>query len=138
MDNDGNTEGAPIGAARLSIKRPVMKPKMQFRLRVYRDSTIAIGPGKVALLEAIAATGSISAAAREFGMSYRRAWVLVDEMNRALTSPAVDTATGGAHGGGATLTTVGQTIVERYRAIEATAAAAAAKDIAALSKLIAP
>lgn len=113
-----------------------MKPKVQFRLRVYRDSTIAIGPGKVALLEAIAATGSISAAAREFGMSYRRAWVLVDEMNRALTSPAVNTATGGAHGGGATLTEVGQAIVTRYRAIEAKAAEAAAKDIAALSRLI--
>lgn len=113
-----------------------MKPTVQFRLRVYRDSTIAIGPGKVALLEAIAATGSISAAAREFGMSYRRAWVLVDEMNRALTSPAVNTATGGAHGGGATLTDVGHAVVARYRAIEATAASAAAKDIAALSALI--
>ena len=114
-----------------------MTPKVQFRLRVYSDSAIAIGPGKVALLEAIAATGSISAAAREFGMSYRRAWSLVDEMNRALKQPAVDTATGGTHGGGATLTKAGQAIVEHYRAIEATAAAAAAKDIAALTRLLA-
>ena len=59
-----------------------MSSKVQFRLRVYNDSTIAIGPGKVQLLEAIAEAGSISAAARSLGMSYRRAWVLVDEMNR--------------------------------------------------------
>jgi len=115
-----------------------MKSKVQLRLRVYRDDSIAIGPGKVQLLEAIAETGSISAAARQLGMSYRRAWLLVDEMNRALSSPAVNTAAGGAHGGGTALTTVGQKILLHYRAIENTARTAAAADIAALTRLLAP
>jgi len=97
-----------------------------------------MGPGKVSLLEAIAETGSISAAARRYGMSYRRAWLLVNEMNQALREPAVATATGGAFGGGARLTTVGEEIVRRYRRVEATAYEAAAADIAALEDLLAP
>ncbi|CAB5668581.1 Transcriptional regulator modE [Delftia tsuruhatensis] len=115
-----------------------MTSKVQFRLRVYNDGTIAIGPGKVQLLEAIAEAGSISAAARALGMSYRRAWVLVDEMNRALQTPAVNTAAGGAHGGGASLTSTGEAIVRHYRAIETTARMAAAADIAALTRLLNP
>ena len=115
-----------------------MKAKIQFRLRVYRDEGIAIGPGKVALMEAIAETGSISGAARQLGMSYRRAWALVDELNGALSQPAVVTATGGAHGGGATLTPTGEKLVTHYRAIESTAKVAAAADIAALTRLLAP
>ena len=115
-----------------------MKPKVQFRLRIYRDDSIAIGPGKIALLEAIAETGSISAAGRQLGMSYRRAWMLIDEMNRALNSPAVSTASGGAHGGGSVLTPVGEQIVRHYRAIESTARVAAATDIAGLTRLLAP
>ena len=114
-----------------------MQSKAQFRLRIYRDDSIAIGPGKVALLEAIANTGSISAAARELGMSYRRAWLLVDEMNRALRSPAVTTAAGGAQGGGTALTPLGETLVKHYRAIEDKARSAAAQDIAALQQLLA-
>ncbi len=115
-----------------------MKTKIQFRLRVYRDDSIAIGPGKIALLEAIAETGSISAAARQFNMSYRRAWMLIDQMNRALSQPAVATATGGAHGGGTRLTPVGEDIIKHYRAIENTSRIAAADDIAALTRLLAP
>jgi molybdate transport system regulatory protein len=115
-----------------------MKTRVQFRLRIQRDEDIAIGPGKVALLEAIAETGSISAAARELGMSYRRAWLLIDQLNQALQQPAVLTATGGAHGGGASLTPVGAEVVRRYRAIESTARLAAAADIAALTRLLAP
>ncbi len=115
-----------------------MKSKVQFRLRIYRDDSIAVGPGKIALLEAVAETGSISAAARQMGMSYRRAWVLVDETNRALSTPAVNTAAGGAHGGGTALTAVGQELITRYRAIENTARLAAATDIAALNRLLAP
>jgi molybdate transport system regulatory protein len=88
-----------------------MKSKAQFRLRIYRDETIAIGPGKIAVLEAVAETGSISAAARLLGMSYRRAWMLIDEMNQALVSPAVNTAAGGSRGGGSALTPVGEDIV---------------------------
>ncbi|NML46191.1 LysR family transcriptional regulator [Ramlibacter sp. G-1-2-2] len=114
-----------------------MSQRVQFRLRIYRDDVVAIGPGKVALLEAIAETGSISGAARQLEMSYRRAWVLVDEMNQSLASPAVATAAGGAHGGGASLTPTGQEIVLRYRAIENTARLAAAAEIAALTRLVA-
>ncbi|KAF1042259.1 winged helix-turn-helix domain-containing protein [Xylophilus sp.] len=112
--------------------------KVQFRLRIYRGDAIAIGPGKVALLEAIAETGSISAAARRFGMSYRRAWLLVDEMNRALASPAVAAAAGGSGGGGTSLTATGEAVVRHYRAVEHTARTAAARDIAALNSLLAP
>lgn len=115
-----------------------MKSKVQFRMRIYRDEGIAIGPGKVALLEAIAETGSISAGARQLGMSYRRAWVLVDEVNRALSSPAVNTATGGAHGGGTALTPTGKVLVQHYRAAENASRLAAAEDIAAMTRLLAP
>jgi molybdate transport system regulatory protein len=115
-----------------------MKSKVQFRLRIYRDESIAIGPGKIALLEAIAETGSISGAGRQLGMSYRRAWMLIDEMNRALSTPAVNTATGGSHGGGTALTTVGEQLVKHYRAIESASRVAAASDISALTRLLAP
>lgn len=111
---------------------------VKFRLRIYRDEGIAIGPGKVALVEAIAETGSISAAARRLGMSYRRAWLLVDELNRALRKPAVVGVVGGRHGGGATLTEEGEELVRRYRAIEVTARQAAAADLASLTRLLAP
>lgn len=115
-----------------------MKSRIQFRFRVYRDEDIAIGPGKVALLEALAQTGSISAAARQLGMSYKRAWLLVDELNRALHRPAVTTASGGSGGGGSTLTPVGEELIKRYRSVESTARVAAAGDIAALTRLLAP
>ena len=115
-----------------------MSFNVHFRLRIYRDEAIAIGPGKVALIEAIAQTGSISAAARHLGMSYRRAWMLVDELNRSLRKPAVVGVAGGKHGGGATLTAAGEELVRRYRAIESTAVTAAAADLAALTRMLAP
>lgn len=112
--------------------------RVQFRVRIYRGDDIAVGPGKVALLEAIAETGSISAAARQLGMSYRRAWTLMDELNRSLRSPALQTAAGGAHGGGTALTPLGQELVRRYRAMESAARLAAAEDLAAIQRLVAP
>jgi molybdate transport system regulatory protein len=108
----------------------------RFRLRIGADRELALGPGKVALLEAIDETGSISAAGRKLGMSYRRAWLLVDALNRACTRPVITTATGGREGGGTALTPTGAEIVRRYRRIEALAAAAAAKEIRALQKLL--
>jgi len=114
-----------------------MKSKVQFRLRIYRDDCIAIGPGKVELLEAIAETGSITAAAKHLGMSYRRAWMLIDEMNRSLAHPAVNTAAGGSHGGGTALTSVGEAIVKHYRAVESAARVASAPDLTALTRLLA-
>ncbi len=96
-----------------------MRPDVRFHILATKGgAALAIGPGKMALLEAIAATGSISAAARSLGMSYRRAWLLVDETNRCLAQPAVTTATGGEGGGGAALTGFGAAFVATYRAIE--------------------
>ena len=97
---------------------------------------IAIGPGKADLLEAIAASGSISESARRLGMSYRRAWLLVDTMNRCFKRPVVDAEAGGQRGGGTALTTVGAEVVERYRKSEALAAKAAARELAALARLL--
>jgi molybdate transport system regulatory protein len=98
------------------------------------DSGSRIGPGKAALLESIHTTGSISAAARAMGMDYKRAWLLIDSLNRAFTSPVVDRATGGAGGGSATLTTLGSDLVARYRRLEAEAARLATADLEALER----
>lgn len=96
-----------------------MKPGVRFHIRNGGHETgLAIGPGKVALLEAIEQTGSITSSAKKLGMSYRRAWLLVDETNRCLIRPAVQTAAGGQRGGGASLTPVGAELVRRYRAVE--------------------
>jgi len=113
------------------------KPAVQFRLRIVRGDDIAVGPGKVDLLEAIAATGSITAAAKTLGMSYRRAWLLVDTMNRCFSEDVVTAETGGTRGGGARLTRRGNDVVRRYRAAEAKAAKAAAADLAALVAMLA-
>jgi molybdate transport system regulatory protein len=113
-------------------------PCLRFRIRVTQGEAIAIGPGRVALLEAIERTGSLTAAALETGMSYRRAWTLLDALNAALREPAVHSAQGGAAGGGSALTPTGRELVRRYRAIEARATRAAAKDIQVLMALLGP
>lgn len=113
------------------------RPRVQFRLRISQGEDIAVGPGKVDLLEAIDAGGSITAAAKALGMSYRRAWLLVDTMNRCFRGPVVEAGAGGTRGGGARLTPLGREVVCRYRAIEAKAAKAAAADLAALTGLLA-
>ena len=109
---------------------------VRFRLRITKGADIAVGPGKVDLLEAIAATGSITAAAKQLGMSYRRAWLLVDTMNRCFKRPVVDAEAGGHRGGGTALTPVGADVVRRYRRAEALAAKAAAAELAALARLL--
>lgn len=101
-------------------------------LRINLDPEGRIGPGKIELLEQIAAFGSISAAARGMDMSYKRAWDLVEEMNRLFGKPLVAAQTGGKHGGGAQLTPAGLAVVSRFRAIERAAAAAAESQLAAL------
>lgn len=113
------------------------RPVARFRLRVTAGDAIYVGPGKIALLEAIRDTRSITAAARSLGMSYRRAWILVDEMNRALASAVVASATGGERGGGSALTPLGEEVVAIYRRIETTAARACASDIERLLELAA-
>ena len=92
----------------------------------------AIGPGKIRLLEAIRDGGSISEAGRMLGMSYRRAWLLIDDLNRCFTEPVVSTQLGGAHGGGAAVTRFGTQLVAEYRAIEAEAHAVTAPRLALL------
>lgn len=96
--------------------------RMRTYLRIMLDDEIAFGPGKADLLEAIRDTGSISAAGKRLGMSYRRAWLLVDAMNRCFRAPLVETAAGGVAGGGAHLTQSGEEVVDQYRALEAAVA----------------
>ena len=91
-----------------------------------------IGPGKIALLEAIGREGSISAAGRALGMSYKRAWDLVDAMNRMLGTPVVEACRGGPRGGGARLSEAGHDLVADYRAIEQAAQEAALPRLAGL------
>lgn len=92
-------------------------PKFKLTLRLLYGTEIAFGPGKAELLEAIESTGSISAAGRTMDMSYRRAWLLVDAMNRSFREPVVDASRGGKHGGGARLTPFGKEVLERYREV---------------------
>ena len=106
-------------------------------LRIDFDGERAIGPGKIKLLELIDALGSISAAGRRMGMSYRRAWLLVDALNRCFRDPLVASHAGGVHGGGAALTPAGCAVVRHYRAVEAAAHAAGAAHIAALTQALA-
>ena len=115
---------------------PAGKAEARFRLRITKGADIAVGPGKVDLLEAIAATGSITAAAKQLGMSYRRAWLLVDTMQRCFKEPVVDAEAGGQRGGGTALTPLGAEVVRRYRKSEALAAKAAAGELAALARLM--
>ncbi|NPV21772.1 winged helix-turn-helix domain-containing protein [Bradyrhizobium aeschynomenes] len=112
------------------MPKPTALPSLS--LRIDLDDGSRIGPGKIALLENIERHGSISAAGRAMEMSYKRAWDLVDEINRVCRQPAVARQTGGRNGGGAALTAFGEQLVERYRRIERDAASAVKKDLAAL------
>lgn len=113
------------------------KPNAKFRFRITVGDVIALGPGKIALLEAIGATGSIQAAAESLGMSYRRAWMLLGEMNRSFRQPVVDSARGGTLRGGSAITDTGRQLIETYRRIDERATAACAADIAQLLALVA-
>lgn len=103
------------------------------KVSIIFESGARIGPGKARLLESIRDTGSISAAARDMRMSYKRAWVLLDSMNQAFTEPVISAAPGGAGGGGATLTVFGAEVLERYRRIHCLADAGASRDLAELA-----
>jgi molybdate transport system regulatory protein len=101
-------------------------------LRVDFGPGRSIGPGKIRLLEAIDSTGSISQAGRSLGMSYRRAWLLIDDMNQCFRHTVVSAKPGGSQGGGAVLTEFGTELVRDYRAIETAAEVAAKKRLRGL------
>ncbi|MRW83356.1 LysR family transcriptional regulator [Pseudoduganella sp. FT26W] len=110
--------------------------ELNLKLRLLHNDDVAFGPGKADLLEAIAAAGSISAAARNMGMSYRRAWLLVDVMNRCFREPLVHSAAGGSHGGGAQLTDTGAAVLAQFRKMEAAALQAARPHMAVFTALL--
>ena len=110
----------------------------QARLRIYFDAETMLGPGKADLLQNIQETGSISAAGRRMGMSYKRAWTLIDTLNHYFREPLVISAAGGKSGGGASLTPLGVEVLARYRHMQAATERAIAADVERLSELIAP
>ncbi len=105
-------------------------------LRILGRRSPAMGPGKAELVEQIAKSGSISAAARAMDMSYRRAWQLVEALNRDFRQPVVTTATGGTRGGGARVTPFGRRLVAQFRAMEKKASAAIAADLRRFTRYI--
>jgi molybdate transport system regulatory protein len=110
----------------------------KIRITIEMDSGARIGPGKAALLESVHATGSISAAARSMGMDYKRAWLLIESLNEAFDRPIVERSTGGTGGGGATLTTLGQDLLAKYRKLETSATKLAKSDLPSLERHAAP
>jgi molybdate transport system regulatory protein len=112
------------------------KPVPPIQLRISFKKSIAMGPGKADLLDAIAETGSISAAARKLGMSYRRAWLLVETMNQCFLEPVVETLAGGKSGGGAQVTELGMEVVARYRAMDEKATKSIARELTQFSALM--
>ena len=113
---------------------PPDEPRL--RIRIVFGSDAMLGPGKAELLERIRDTGSIAAAGRGMGMSYKRAWSLVEEMNRAFRDPLVDSQRGGAKGGGAHLTDAGETVLAHYRKLEDIMAEAGAARIGSLRAML--
>lgn len=112
-------------------------PSLRLRQRIQYGDAIAMGPGKVELLRQIAEHGSISAAARHMGMSYRRAWQLVETMNQCFLSPLVETAAGGSGGGGARVTALGEQVVALYLRMESKTLKAVSSELSEFQVLLA-
>ena len=112
--------------------------RIEPRLRVLLGASIAMGPGKADLLELIRTTGSIAAAGRAMSMSYKRAWMLVEEMNAAFREPLVESSRGGQRGGGAWLTDAGSRVLAHYRQLEGIEFKAGASEIAAIRAMLRP
>jgi molybdate transport system regulatory protein len=123
------------GTAKRAVKAT---GKTSLHLRLDFGDERSIGPGKIRLLELINETGSISAAGRALAMSYRQAWLLVDELNRMFREPVVIAQTGGGGGGGAAVTETGNDIVRLYREMERRAYGASTPEIRSLARLLTP
>ena len=132
----GERPGRASGRRR-TAPTPQLQLQLQLRIRVRIGDVVAVGPGKIALLAAVGEHGSISAAARSLDMSYRRAWLLLDELNRSLVSPATVASQGGRRGGGAQVTASGEALLALYRRIEAEALAVTRRDTARLLRMLA-
>ena len=108
--------------------------RITVRVRIYLEGTLAIGPGRIELLEGVQRTGSLAQAAREMKMSYRRAWLLMQSLNRSLRGPASLPARGGRKGGGATVTPLGNALIKAYRQMEANVTGDIKKQFARFSR----
>lgn len=113
-------------------------PAPRLKLRLEYAGPLVIGPGKAELLERIDRLGSIAAAGREMGMSYKRAWSLIESLNAAFSQPVVTRSRGGSGGGGASLTPSGREMVARFRNLERLVETEGAEDLAALGGLLKP
>jgi molybdate transport system regulatory protein len=131
----GQQQGCSFTESRRRPNRRKAMPRLT--LRIDFDADRAIGPGKIKLLELIDKHGSISEAGRQMGMSYRRAWLLVDNLNHCFRAPVVVSQQGGQHGGGASLSEFGHAVVKHYRAAESAAVKAGASHIKALLSVLA-
>lgn len=122
---------------RVTTKRAAKAPgKTSLHLRIDFGGERSIGPGKIRLLELIIETGSISAAGRALAMSYRQAWLLIDELNHMFREPVVIAQTGGGGGGGTVVTETGHDIVRLYREMERRAYGASSPEMRTLSRLL--
>jgi molybdate transport system regulatory protein len=110
--------------------------EQRLTIRLDLGAGIRVGPGKIALLEAIDEEGSISGAGRKLKMSYKRAWDLIEELNKSFGGPLVSKASGGSNGGGAQLTDGGRALVKHYRAIEKASHDASKTSLRAVRKLL--
>lgn len=113
-----------------NILRPLVRP------RLYLGGDLSLGPGKIDLLRKVGEMGSISAAARALGIPYKRAWLLIDSLNRGFPGPVLETAIGGKAGGGARLTPLGEALIAAYDALEAKLNDAAQAELAELMRLV--
>jgi molybdate transport system regulatory protein len=120
----------------MKSSRKQSAPVVIVRPRLQLGETAAIGPGKIELLRSIGERLSISAAAKAMGLTYKRAWLLVDSLNQGLGQPVVEAVKGGKGGGGARLTEYGSQLVRCYDALEVRIKKAAAKELAAIQNLM--
>jgi molybdate transport system regulatory protein len=110
---------------------------LKLRIRILQEGAVVMGPGRADLLALIRNTGSIAAAGRKMGMSYKRAWVLVEAMNKSFAAPLVEAAKGGSGGGGAKLTVLGIAVLSAYQALEQDCLSAAEAPLARLQRALA-